>query len=116
MTTLSTFRVPVVALNTRVSPFTGLLFASSTIIFTVLVLAPSAVKLAGVAEMLILAGGPGIKLTWVVLLIPDEVAVTVAVPTVFGAVKIVLAMPLPSVIIAKFVTFPAVVEKYTATF
>ena len=113
VTTVRLLREPALTLSTRVCASTGLLLASLTIMFIWLVLEPSAVRLVGVAVMVMLAGGPAINVIWVVALIPVLVAVMVAIPVVVGAVRVAFAIPLLSVIEGDDETVPAVAEKVT---
>jgi len=114
-------RVPDRALIERVSPSaTGLLLASKTVTSMVLVLVPSAVRFAGVAVTVSVAGGPAIKLTEAVPEIPPTSAVMSAEPTLVGLVRVAVAIPLvvvevmmvwvPAVALS---ISPAVVEKVT---
>jgi len=85
--------VPAVTENDIVSPPTGLSFASITTAWIVLVLAPSAVRLFGVAARFIVSTAPGVKCTDVESLTPPTVAVMVAVPRLVGLVNMAVATP-----------------------
>ena len=105
--------VPSWALKESVSPSaTGLLLASTTVTFMVLVLVPSAVRFAGVAVTVTVAGAPATKLTVPVAFTPPHVAVMVAEPRLVGLVRVTVATPLVVVALAAE-KVPAVVVKFT---
>jgi hypothetical protein len=94
------------------SELTGLPFASETAASMVLMLMPSAERLAGFAVRFSTATGPAMKLTLVDSLTPPQVAVIVAEPRLVGLVSVVVANPF-AVVAPAAERMPAVVVKLT---